>query len=129
MIKLYQGSDNVLKGEICFDRKNSYIYEIDDKIVGYFNLMPMMRIGCINIDYELLEEYRNKGLGNLFLKNISDYAVAKYSEYKKLLLLIDYLNVKSEKMAIWNGYVEDYFLFDYDEEELPNKKVYTKRIR
>ena len=124
MIKLYQGYNKILKCNICINKDTTHTYEIDDEIIGYFNLTPML--GCINIDYEILEKFRNRGMGNFFLENISHYASIKYKEFEKLLLLIEYNNIKSRKIALKNGYTEDYFLLSDMDNELSNKNVYTK---
>lgn len=124
MIKLYQGCNEVLNGKICFDKDATHIYEVNDEIVGYFNLIPML--GCINIDYEILEEFRNKGMGNFFLENITSYASKKYRNCEKLLLLIAYDNIRSKKMALKNGYTEDFSILD-GECELQNTHVFTKK--
>ena len=90
MVNIYQGlkeeqKDKILfklKGnKIRFYEKESYIYELDGKIIGYFNLTPIL--GCLNIDAEILEEFRGKGLGNDFLENISNYVASKCIEYNK----------------------------------------------
>ena len=124
MIKLYQGCNKILKGKIHFDKEKSYIYEEDDKIIGYFNLVPVF--GCMSIDYEILEEFRGRGLGNKFLEHITHYASIGNSEYEKLLLFIEYNNIRSKKIALKNGYTEDYYLLDGVDSELHNMNVYTK---
>lgn len=125
MIKLYEGCKDVLKNNIYFDRNTTHIYEVDDEIVGYFSLKPML--GCLNIDYELLEKYRDKGMGNLFLENITHYASQKYQDIEKLMLLIEYNNIKSKKIAEKNDYEIDYSIFVDGDSELHNTNVYTKK--
>ena len=125
MIKIYQGCNKILNGKIYFDKEKTHIYEVDGAIAGYFNLTPMLN--SINIDYELLEEFREIGMGNKFLEYISEYTGKKYSEYEKILLLIEYNNIKSKKIALKNGYEEDFFLFENDDCELHNTHVFTKK--
>ena len=127
MVKLYEGCKDILKNKIYFDEKTTHVYEVDDEIIGYFSLKPML--GCLNIDYELLESYRNKGMGNKFLENITDYAAKKYADIEKLMLLIEYNNIKSKKIAEQNGYDIDYSIFVDGESELHNTNVYTKKNR
>ena len=138
MVNIYQGLDRELKNEkIRFNKKESYIYELDGKIIGYFNLTPIL--GCLNIDAEILEEFRGKGLGNEFLENISNYVASKCIEYNKnnenneieyLLLLIEPSNISAIKTAEKSGYLLDYTLFDGDvENELSGTSAYTKSIK
>ena len=146
MVNIYQGlkeeqKDKILfklKGnKIRFYEKESYIYELDGKIIGYFNLTPIS--GCLNIDAEILEEFRGKGLGNEFLENISNYVASKCIEYNEnnenneieyLLLLIEPSNISAIKTAEKNGYSLDYTLFDGDvENELSGTSSYTKSIK
>ncbi len=146
MVNIYQGlneeqEDKILfklKGnKIRFNIKESYIYDVDGNIIGYFNLTPIS--GCLNIDFEMLEEFRGKGLGNEFLENISNYVASKCIEYNKnnenneieyLLLLIEPSNISAIKTAEKNGYSLDYALFDGDvENELFGTSAYTKSIK
>ncbi len=143
MVNIYQGLNEEQKDKILFKlkgnkirfyEKESYIYEVDGNIIGYFNLTPIS--GCLNIDAEILEEFRGKGLGNEFLENISDYVTSlcstssKYSDYENLLLLIEPSNISAIKTAEKNGYSLDYTLFDGDvENELFGNSAYTKSIK
>ena len=135
MVNIYQGLDRELKSEkIRFNKKESYIYELDGKIIGYFNLTQIS--GCLNIDAEILEEFRGKGLGNEFLENISNYVASKCIEYNEnneieyLLLLIEPSNISAIKTAEKNGYSLNYTLFDGDvENELSGTSAYTKSIK
>ena len=145
MVNIYQGlneeqEDKIhfkLKGnKIHFNIKESYIYEVDGEIIGYFNLTPIPELGCIDISAIIFEEFRHTGLGNQFLKNISDYVTSlcstssKYSDYEILLLLIESSNISAIKTAEKNGYSLDYTLFDGDvENELSGTSAYTKSIK
>ena len=140
MVNIYQGlkeeqKDKILfklKGnKIRFYEKESYIYELDGKIIGYFNLTPIS--GCLNIDAEILEEFRGKGLGNDFLENISNYVASKCIEYNKnneIMKLNIYYYLLNLQTAEKNGYSLDYTLFDGDvENELSGTSSYTKSIK
>ena len=105
-IKIYkdENCDLFKNSQLCFT-KNSYIVSINDNIIGFFN--AHIRQNDMMIDYELLEQYRGKGLGNYFLSIIEDYLSSNF-EFDRFLLIIKYDNEKSKKVALKNNYNLDY---------------------
>lgn len=108
-INIFKDPNCLLKSDkVCFN-KDSYIVSLNKTIIGYFNL-SFNFIGlkdAIFIDYELLENFRNKGLGNYFYKIIEDYAIDNF-EFEEIVLLIHYKNESSKKIANKNGFQVNY---------------------
>ena len=124
-LKIYQDDNCTLfkKCDLFFD-KNSYIVATENNILGFFNLMTYDK-KTVLIDYELLKEYRNKGIGNDFYKMIEQYVIENF-EYEKIILVIAYNNCRSTSIAIHHNYSLDN---DFDEQnEAHNHKIYIKRI-
>lgn len=101
MINIYN-TDRIkfVDTEIGFNN-NSYIVEKDNSILGHFNVIQ--RENMVILDYELVKQYRNKGLGNNFLKVIENYLYENF-DFEKIFLFIKYDNEKSRKIAIKNNY-------------------------
>lgn len=98
--------------EIDFN-KDSYIVSINDNIIGHFNLKPGIFNNKISIslEYELLKEYRGRGIGNYFLEIIENYVKNNF-DMNEIILLIKYDNELSKLVAIKNGYSINYEYMD-----------------
>lgn len=103
--KIYKNNGVKLNGTSIVFNKNSYLVEINNQIIGYFN------VNCfddaISFDYELLEEFQNNGLGNKFFQMIEHWIVENFS-FQKILLLVKYDNEKSKSIVSKNDYNIDY---------------------
>lgn len=112
--------------EIRFDN-DSYIFKMNDNIIGHFNLIELKDF--LSVEYEVLEKYRNQGYGTLMLGVIEEYVANKY-DVDSLLLLIKYDNEYSLKIAKKRGYNRNYELSEEINEtgEMTNYIPYVKML-
>lgn len=103
--KIYKNNGVKLKDTNIGFNDNSYIVEINHKIIGYFNINYFG--DDISFDYELLKEFRNKGIGNNFFRIIEKWIIANL-DFNRILLLVKYDNEKSKNIVIQNDYYIDY---------------------
>lgn len=103
--KIYNNNGVKLEDTNIGFNENSYIVEINQKIIGYFNINYFG--DDISFDYEILKEFQNKGIGNQFFKVIENWIIQNL-EFKRILLLVRYDNEKSKKIVNQNDYFIDY---------------------
>lgn len=82
-----------------------YILYIDNKPIGVSKIRPLMNDNTLewggNIGYNIVEEHRGKGYGNIILKE--SLFICKNIGLKKVLLTIKKANESSMKVAFKNG--------------------------
>jgi RimJ/RimL family protein N-acetyltransferase len=126
-VNIYHDSNcDLFKDSLIGFSNDSYIVSLNDQIIGHFNLI--FKNEAIIINYELLREFRGMGIGNDFYQIIENYVKQNF-EFKELMLLVHFTNIKSMKIALKNEYQIDY---NYLEEmnyngELTNYNPYVKR--
>ncbi len=126
-LRIYHDENcNLFKNSEIYFNKDSYIVSLNSKIVGHFNVTKLGN--DLLLDYELLKEYRNIGLGDYFFKIIEKYVVNNF-EFNKIILMIKYDNEKSKNIAAKNDYKIDYeFISENDiYGEMTMYNPYSKR--
>lgn len=106
---IYQ--DKNIMANIPFNKKKSYLFLIDNNIVGFFNVEKLH--GYPEIQYAILKEYRNLGLGSMLLENLTTLMFLN-TNCEKIYLMINRKNTPSLKVASKNGYQIDYDLESND---------------
>lgn len=84
---------------------NGYIVKIEDEIVGYFYISPVVR-DKVELEYSILKSYRGRGLGRKILNKVSKYLLDNYN-IKDAYLTIDPSNQNSTFIAEESGFYMD----------------------
>lgn len=103
--KIYKNNGVKIEKTSIVLNENSYLVELNGNIIGYFNVNQFS--DAVSFDYELIEKYRNAGLGNEFFKLVENWVINNF-DTKKILLLVRYDNDVSKHIICNNGYFIDY---------------------
>ncbi len=124
-MKIYRDENcNLFKNSEIYFNKDSYIVSMNNNIIGHFNITKVEN--NLLLDYELLKQYRNIGLGNYFFQTIEKYVSSNF-EYEKIILIIKYDNKKSKSIALENNFSIDLDLIKKTKEEMSMYNPYSKR--
>ena len=124
-IKIYKDKNcDLFKNSEIYFSDNSYIVSMNNNIIGHFNVTKLGN--NLLLDYELLQQYRNIGLGNYFFQTIEEY-VSNNFEFDKIILMIKYDNKKSNNIAIKNKFAIDLDLAEQMDGEMKMYNPYSKR--
>ena len=81
------------------------VKKTNDKIIGYIYLSALFN-EKLYLEYSIIKEYRNEGLGKLLLAEITEYLCNNYN-IKEISLNIDISNLASMNLANSVGYYFD----------------------
>lgn len=118
------------ESEIYFN-KDSYIVSMNENVIGHFNLIyNLLGKNMVSIDYELLEQYRGKKMGNLLFGIIESYVIEN-TEVDNIVLLIKSDNIKSKTIAENYDYSFDYGLSEWmgQYNEMPDYIPFCKNFK
>lgn len=114
---------NEFDGLICYENISKAAI-INNDIIGFYTVRNIR--DYLTVEYNLLNKYRNKGLGNIFVKNILEVICKEYENVSKIYLLIDIDNVKSINVALSNGFSPEINVDEQIITEMPNYRIYSK---
>ena len=94
-----------IENDIISRKRSMFVYEYAGKYVGGVSLSTYdEETGCIS--YLAVEgNYQNKGIGTALIKFACDYA--KDLNFKRVLLEVDYGNIRAKKLYQRLGFLDD----------------------
>ena len=114
MIEKSETSENFVLGY-------GYIVKDNDKLIGFFRPARLESKYKIDVDYGIIEKYRNKGYGTKLLIEVSDYLLTSFDMINGIVLHIDNSNKNSVKCALNAGFIKTSLT------EVDNFQTYMKR--
>lgn len=85
---------------------NAYLIKLKENIIGYVYLTGKSK-QIVYLEYLILKEYRNKGLGKYVVEKITDYIFENSTDLKEIRLNIDRSNLPSITLATSLGFIDD----------------------
>lgn len=94
-----------IENDIISKKRSMFVYEYEGKYVAGVSLSICDEDTCC-ISYLAVEEnYQNKGIGTALIKFVCDYA--KELNFKRVLLEVDYVNIRAKKLYQRLGFSDD----------------------
>lgn len=94
-----------IENDIISRKRSMFVYEYEGKYVAGVSLSTYDEDTCC-MSYLVVEEnYQNKGIGTALIKFACDYA--KDLNFKKVLLEVDYANIRAKQLYQRLGFLDD----------------------
>lgn len=109
---------------------HGYLVKLNNNIIGYIYISAIKKDN-IYLEYLIKDEYRNKGYATILINEITNYIFESYN-IEEIRLNISKDNIKSQKVALNNGYIledDEEYLYNEKADFVINNPYYIKKIK